>query len=67
MQKTIQIKVRSLDLFLSGVALENLGKYDEAIIMYDHALKLNPNDAGTYCNKGKNIRFIYPQELHYNI
>ena len=55
MQKTIQIKVRSLDLFLSGVALENLGKYDEAIIMFDHALKSNPNNAVIYTNKGKSL------------
>ena len=66
-QEHIIAKVRSLDLFSSGVALDHLRKYDEAIIMYNHALKLDPNDAGTYCNKGKNIRFIYPQELHSTI
>ena len=55
MQKPIKIKVRSLDLFLSGVALENLGKYDEAIIMYDHSLKLNPNYALAYYNKGQSL------------
>ena len=31
--------------------------------MYDHALKLNPNDAETYFNKGKKFRFIL-QDLH---
>ena len=31
--------------------------------MYEHALKLNPNYANAYCNKGKNFRFIF-QELH---
>ena len=31
--------------------------------MYDHALKLNPNDATAYLNKGKKFRFMF-QELH---
>ena len=31
--------------------------------MYDYALKLNPNDAETYCNKGKKFRIIF-QELY---
>ena len=51
MQKHTPIKVRVIDLF-SGVALMNLGKFEEAIIMYDRALKINPNDAKTYLNKG---------------
>ena len=27
--------------------------------MYDHSLKLNPNDAETYKNKGKSLDFIF--------
>ena len=40
------------------VVLGNLGKSDEAIIMYNQALKINPNDAETYFNKGKSFWFI---------
>ena len=58
MQKHTPIKVRVIDLF-SGVALMNLGKFEEAIIMYDRALKINPNDAETYTDKGKSYRFIF--------
>ena len=39
--RQILIKVEYFDLF-SGVALDNLGKFDEAITMYDRALKINP-------------------------
>ena len=49
------VKVRALDLFL-GVALNNLGKFDEAIVMYDRALKINPNESKIYFNKG--IRYF---------
>ena len=31
--------------------------------MYDHALKLNPNYAKTYCAKGMKFIFIF-KELH---
>ena len=55
MQKYILIKVIDVYLF-SGVALSNLGKINEAIIMYDRALEMNPYDKETYCNMG--ILFI---------
>ena len=45
------IKVNYLSL-ISGIALINLGKYDEAIIMYDNALQINPLNADTYSKKG---------------
>ena len=35
-----------------GIALDNLGKYDEAIKAYDEAIKLDPNDAVAWNNKG---------------
>ena len=44
MQMHILTKVRYIELF-SGVAFDNLGKFDEAIKMYDQTLKINPNDA----------------------
>ena len=44
MQMHILTKVRYIELF-SGVAFHNLGKFDEAIKMYDQTLKINPNDA----------------------
>ena len=42
MHKYIHIKVR--DEFIIGFALEKLEKFDEAIRMYDRAMKINPND-----------------------
>ena len=42
--------------------LKNLGKFDEAIIMYDHALKINQNEYSAYVNKG-NFFFLF-QEMH---
>ena len=44
MHKHIITKVRVLDL-ISGKTLKDLGKFDEAIKMYDQTLKINPNDA----------------------
>jgi tetratricopeptide (TPR) repeat protein len=35
-----------------GVALKNLGKYDEAIEAFDRAIRLDPNDAPTWSYKG---------------
>ena len=52
--RQILIKVGYFDLF-SGVALRNLEKFDEAIIMYDRALKINPYDCTAYVNKGRRI------------
>ena len=55
-QKHILTKVRYLNL-ISGLAFDNLGKFDDAIKMYNQALKINPNDANAYVNKGKSFRF----------
>ena len=52
MQKHMPVKVRVFYVF-SGDALDFLGKFEEAIIMYDRALKINPNNAKTYVNKGE--------------
>jgi tetratricopeptide (TPR) repeat protein len=35
-----------------GVALYNLGKYDEAIKAYDMAIEINPRDTDAWNNKG---------------
>ena len=39
-------------LFNKGVALNNLGRYDEAIKSYDLAIQLNPLNAEAWDNKG---------------
>ena len=33
--------------------------------MYDLALQINPNEAITYFNKGKNFSFIFQEILYY--
>ncbi len=38
-----------------GVALDDLGKYDEAIEAYDEAIRLNPNYAKAWFNKGLSL------------
>ena len=35
-----------------GLALNSLGKYDEAIKCYDKAIEIDPDDADTWNNKG---------------
>jgi tetratricopeptide (TPR) repeat protein len=35
-----------------GVALVDLGKYEEALVYFDKAIELNPNDAEVWDNKG---------------
>ena len=57
MQIHIIIKVQDSDLIV-GVSLEKLGKVDEAIIMYDGALYINPNHENSYYNKGTKSRFL---------
>jgi tetratricopeptide (TPR) repeat protein len=40
-------------LLYLGIELYNLGKYEDAIINYDRAIKINPNDSDYFYNKGK--------------
>ena len=35
-----------------GVALNYLGKYNEAIVCYDKVVKIDPNNANAWGNKG---------------
>ena len=35
-----------------GLALNSLGRYDEAIKCYDKAIEIDPNDADAWNNKG---------------
>ena len=51
MQTLITIKVFDLDLIL-GCALKDLGRFNEAIRMFDYALLINPNKEEIYYNKG---------------
>jgi protein O-GlcNAc transferase len=41
-----------------GVALSNLGKFDEAIASYHAALKINPDFSEAHCNKGLALQAI---------
>jgi len=45
-----------------GIALRNLGKYDEAIECYDRAIKIDPNYADAWNNKGVSLRKIGQQK-----
>ena len=47
----ILIKVKK-KVIIIGMALKELGYITEAISMYDLALRINPNDATLYYNKG---------------
>ena len=38
-----------------GIALLNLKKIDEAIIMYDESILINPHNADTYFNRGTTL------------
>lgn len=45
-----------------GMALRNLGKYDEAIECYDRAIKIDPNYAEAWNNKGVSLRKLGQQK-----
>jgi len=36
----------------------SLGKYDEAIISYDQAIKIDPSDADAWNNKGNSLNSL---------
>ena len=50
-QIIIIIKVNNIEKVL-GFSLRNLKLYDEAILCYDKAIALDPNDSDYYNNKG---------------
>lgn len=41
------------ELFIAGYSLMNLSRHDEAIQVFDRALRINPNDFASWYNKGK--------------
>lgn len=43
-----------------GLALAELGRYEEAIRAYDKALRLNPGDKDAYTMKGEALLALYP-------
>ena len=44
---------------LVGVALDELGRFEEGISMYDIALEIHPNDPPTMCTKGFDLNYSY--------
>ena len=49
--KAIEINPQDADAWYNkGVALYNLGRYEEAIKAYDEAIKLNPQDTDAWYN-----------------
>ena len=38
-----------------GNSLNNLKRYEEAILMYDEAIEMDPKNSSYYNNKGENI------------
>ena len=48
-----------LDYFKQiGVALVKLKRYEEALLMYNHAILLDPEDAEYFYNKGSQNNYI---------
>jgi tetratricopeptide (TPR) repeat protein len=45
-----------------GVALVDLGKYEEALVYFDKAIELNPNDAEVWDNKGIVLGYLGKHE-----
>ena len=45
-----------MQLYLSlGLALHEIKKYDQALVMYDKAIEFNPKNADFYFRKGKHL------------
>jgi hypothetical protein len=44
------------DLYDKGLALDNLGKYNEAIDCYDNVLRIDPNEVNALNSKGVSLR-----------
>lgn len=50
------IALDSDELFVAGYSLMNLNRHQEALIVFDRALEINPNDFASWYNKGKLFR-----------
>ncbi len=48
-------KLSAINLADKGAALAKLGRYEEAISCYEHALEIDPKDAGAWSNKGATL------------
>ena len=46
------------DFFVSVIALNYLGEFQKAKIIYDRALELNLNSSAIYKNRGKNCNIF---------
>jgi tetratricopeptide (TPR) repeat protein len=46
------------DWFNKGVALDDPGKYEEAIKAYDRAIEINPQDTKAWYNKGTVLKAL---------
>ena len=58
MLERIIIKVKDFFIIFSGMALKELQKFNDAIMMYEMAIKINPNYANAYVNKGESFQHI---------
>ena len=46
------IIIKVICFIILGALLENFGRFEEALLNYNKAIKLNPTNANTYNNKG---------------
>jgi len=53
--------------FNKGIALTELGKYQEAIAVYDNVLKLVPNYAAAWYHKGRVLKRISEEKGRWSI
>ncbi|MCL1471404.1 tetratricopeptide repeat protein [Argonema antarcticum] len=57
--KVLSIKPKFHDAWYNrGVALKDLGRYEEAILSYDRALELQPDSSETWNNRGAALRSL---------